>query len=306
MKRYLLIALLGAGFIGGCSKSDDNTKTDDGGKKEEYKIDKVSFDRTNVGVNQVVVCSINKPSWAGDVVTYKWEFTNSKGETGYITTDKNSSVLSPYFTGNYKVKVYLSSKGIEANNTNELNVIDCDFGVGIFGNDKKVIIDAKEFAGMSPETGLGSGFYWPFEAGKPSEYISFKTGNSYEKYIFSNGKFTAGTTELINEPFRSSSNGVERNLAYYRLLDLVDRWNKSLSTNVAPVIKWRAGVTEDQKKKYETIGTTKNDGIGWALLNKDITEITADWSNTKVEAKARISAQADNSKYEMRFAIRKK
>lgn len=305
MKKYLLIWVLAGSLAltySSCSKSNDNPTE----KPEENSISKISFDRQNVGLFQLVTCKVEKPNWAGEVVSYKWQFTNSKGEIFDRTTTKNEVEFSPQYTGTYKVKVTVASKAIEKTTSSEMTVIDCDFGMGIYGNDKKIIIDAKQFDGKTPETGLSSGFYWPFTANAPDESISFKSGNSYEKYLFSNGKLVGGTSELINEPFNVVSNGVSRNYSYIRFLDVVDKWNKKFSTANEPVIKWKAGITEDAKKKYETSSSTKFDGYGWALLNRDITDVSVSWSNSSVEYYGYLKAMGDNSKYEIRFAIRKK
>lgn len=303
--KKLLLSFLIVTTLFGCSKSGDSSVTPD---KEEVinSVSKITFDRDVVGVNQTVICKVDKPTWAGNIIAYKWEFTSPDGKTGTLNTTENSAILAPIQKGKYKIKVYVSSKGIEGNNTGEITTRDCDFGVGIYGNEKKIINDAKEFDNKYAETGLSSGFYWPFTASKPEESISFKTGNSYEKYIFINDKLVAGSTQLINEPFRTVTNGVERNLSYGRFLELALKWNKVFNTNVEPKIQWRNGITEEAKKRYETSGATKNDGIGWAVMNRDISEITIEWSNNSVEYKAHFKAMGDNRNYEIKFAIRKK
>lgn len=305
MKRILLSFLIVAA-LNSCSKSTDPSINPDDKKEEVNSVSKITFDRDVIGVNQTVVCKIDKPSWSGDIVAYKWEFTSPDGTVGTLNTTVNSAILVPFQKGKYKIKIYVSSKGIEGNNTGEITTVDCDFGVGIYGNEKKVIIDSKESDSKYAETGVSSGFYWPFTATKPDESISFKTGNSYEKYIFSNNKLVAGSTQLINEPFRTVPNGVERNMSYVRFLDQSLKWNKVFNTNVEPKIHWRNGITEEAKKRYETTGVTKNDGIGWAVMNRDISEITIEWSNNSVECMGYFKAMGDNRNYEIKFAIRKK
>src|SRR5690606_21951633 len=114
MKNNLLLILFVAiATLMGCSKSGDNPEPDDK-FEDKYTLEKVSFGRNVVGVNQTVICKVDDPEWIGNVVTYKWEFTNPNGEKGSITTDVNQAILSPLLVGKYKVEVFVSSKGIEA------------------------------------------------------------------------------------------------------------------------------------------------------------------------------------------------
>lgn len=305
MRKFLLLFFVSLVTLFGCGKESETPKPSEK-VEEEYKLSDITYDRDVVGVYQTVVCKVEKPSWVGNVVTYKWEFTNPNGVKGVITTDVNQAILHPLVVGKYKVEVFVSSKGIEARSDGEINAVDCDFGVGIFGDSKQIILDAKEFDSKYPESGLSSGFYWPFSSDRPTESVSFKTGNRYEKYIFKNDKFVAGNIEIINEPFRTTPGGADRNLSYFKFLEFVDYGNRIFSVSTEPTVHWRNGVSEEQKKRYETMGSTKNDGIGWALMNRDITEVTIGWSNSAMEGKAYIKAMGNNSLYEAKISIRKK
>lgn len=300
--KNTLLALLSVILLFSCGK--DTGQDDPKGEDQETTVGQISKDREVVGHNQIVSLKVDKPKWAGDVVTYKWVSIKPDGTKKETTNSLNEVIYNPAVPGEHKIEVYVSSKGKEGNSKTSFNVINSEYGVGIFGNSKKIIIDAMDYFNKTPST-LLTGFYWPFTSTQPNDYLQFTSANRNDNYIFQDDKLIAGTAELFNMPYSVGGTNLT-NRSYYHFLEELDKMNKIMGTSQTPVIQWKSGITQAQITKYETQYNTKFDGYGWALSNRDITIITADWSTAKYEAKGYLNSMGNRSLYEIEFAIRKK
>ncbi|MCA5006385.1 hypothetical protein [Sphingobacterium bovistauri] len=301
--KKLFFSLMIAGTLFTFSCSNDKVVEPEVLPSENIKI---KLDREIIGVNQAVTYSVNVPNWAGNIVTYKWVITSPSGVIKVKVQSENVLDYLIEEKGEYRVQVYLASSGKEDKATIKFTTINTDFESGIFGDSKEVILKSKFLQGKSPETGITQEYYWPFSTPRPTDVISFKTGNSYEKYYFSINKLLGGSRDLINEKHNTVSNGVLRNFSYTNYLNVHNHFKGITGVYNDPVIQWRFAATEVVKIKYETTYATKYDGYGWAIMNKDITQVTSDLSSSIVEAKGYLKSMGDNSFYEYHFAIRKK
>lgn len=260
-----------------------------------------------IGIGQSLLIEIEEPEDAGAVVTYKWVVKDPEGET------KEYFVHQPYIeyevllVGKHEVKLDVASKTKEGSASSSFNTVESDFGLAVFGNSPEVIERSKYLNGDKPSLGL-TNFYWPFEAEKPSEKLRYENGLLNENYLFANNEFIAGSIESYNNKFSTSMNGISRNMAYYHYLSsIVSKFDAVFITPGKTEMVWREGVTEQKKKEYEEkYGSTKEDGYGWALMNRDMKEIRTVWEEDGKEAEAVLEAMNNNSLYQFRGSIRKK
>ena len=196
--------------------------------------------------------------------------------------------------------------GKEAKSSAKFNVVENDFLLGRFRDNKELITLANEFAGHEKQ-GLTSGFFWPFSATKPNEVLEFKNQQMYETYLFTNDKLVAGNRSVYNVNYSSTSNGVTRNLSVNHFYTFaMEIGNKMFNSDLKPQIEWKSSTTETQKQRYENDRYSKYDGYGWALFNRDAIRVYAKWSDSTKEAEAELKSENSGNKYYIEFSIRKK
>src|SRR5690606_4740926 len=116
------------------------------------------------------------------------------------------------------------------------------------------------FQGYSPQTGISGAYFWPFQSTRPTDIVSYKVGDYYERYIFIENKLVAGVFERRNNTHNSQSNGVSRNFSYGMFVSESSQFNTFFNATTVPTTHWRDGVTEETKLRYKTLGATANDG----------------------------------------------
>ena len=288
-----------------CSKGSD-PKPQKEGSKDEVKISDISLSTNTIGINQPIKYSIEKPKWIGNIVSYKWVTSNPEGKSDSKTNENNSITYFPSVAGEHKLEVYVSSLGKEAKSSTKFNVVENDFLLGRFGDNKELITLANEFAG-NEEQGLTSGFFWPFSATKPNEVLEFKNQQMYETYLFSNDKLVAGNRSVFNLDYATTSNGVTRNFSIDHFYTFaVELGNKMFKADFKPSIEWKTSTSQSQKTKYENNTYGKYEGYGWALYNRDAERVFVKWSDSSKEAEAEIRSIGGGTKYYIEFTVRKK
>lgn len=288
-----------------CSKESDPTP-DKEEPKEEIKISDISLSTKTIGIIQPIKFSIEKPTWIGNIVSYKWVTLTPDGESESKTNEKNTITYFPSNKGEHKVEVFVSSLGKEAKSSNKFNVVENDFLLGRFGDNKELISEANEFAGYEKQ-GLTSGYFWPFTASKPSEALEFKNQQMYETYLFTNDKLVAGNRSVYNVNYNTISYGITRNLSVNHFYTFaIEIANKIFNTDLKPQIEWKSSTSLAQRHSYENDMYSKYDGYGRALFNRDAIRVYAKWSDETKEAEAELRSENSGTKYFIEFTVRKK
>lgn len=200
--------------------------------------------------------------------------------------------------GEYRIVAKVKVGEREGKKEHLVDVLPVDFGIGAWGNSDSVIIATKELKGDHPESGL-RGIFWDFQTEKPTKMITYSPrANETENYLFVNNKLVAGYYHLTADFVTNTPNGTQRNHAYGVYLSrFAELFNKTTGVEGVEIRDWR-----DRKSWYEE-HEYGLDGIGYALMNRDLT-LSTEWITEKHHAKAYVRPMANNSRYEILASIR--
>lgn len=284
MKTKFTFLAVCAVFIASCSKSSDpivdaiDEKEDS--KFEDIEVTEIKPDRNDVAAGQYVWISSSITGGNPDDINFAWDVSYKGTSIAGIKSQEGDRVnWRTRNSGEHIITLKATSDGKTASKSVKFMVKEADFGVGVWGNDESVIVEAETKAGYSPPTGL-TGYPNPFEGMEGVEKTQFVKDDEYLfTYFFIDGKLAGGS-------WAKTWKNVDKENNWYRyFLQKEHEISERVREESTHELIWKA--SNESKDHYMTSDLMKGEAMAKGFMHVKSTWIT---ESSIIEFLARPSA----------------